>query len=71
METPLLTWVCITAAVMIVFIADAVIALTHRHKNLRHSHLIEVSKEQELFFIPGDPMPGSAKDYECDDIENS
>ncbi len=57
MDTPLITWICIVAAVLILFIVRLaqVRMASHHHHALRHQ-FIEIGSEREEFFVPGDPL---------------
>lgn len=63
METPVITWLCIVAAVLILFIVRLaqVRMAHHQHRALRH-RFIEIGSEREEFFVPGDdPDPDDAE----------
>ena len=65
MNVPLLTWICM-AAVVIVLLAAHVIHLRHSSRHSRH-RMFGIGSEREEFFIPGDPLRRTDKDYDCDD----
>lgn len=70
MDTPFLVWSGIIAFVALLFIIDAVKAFRRTHAG-RGRHLLGMSKERELFYIPGDPSPrrDDDDDYDFDDCE--
>jgi len=51
MNTPLITWSCIIAFLIIVMITNIVIAAVHNHG---HHRFIELGSENEEFYVPGD-----------------
>lgn len=66
MDTPILTWTLIIAAVAVVFIIDAIYKdKSSRKQGHRHSSpIVESGSEREMFFAPGDPRPGDLNDYD-------
>lgn len=71
MDTPFLVWSGIIAVVAILFIIDAVKAFRRTHAE-GGRHLLDMSKEREIFYIPGDPSPRRVDDdaYDFDDFED-
>lgn len=55
MTTPLITWSCIVALLLITMIVNVVYSALHSRLRMRHRHhLIETGREDEEFFVPGD-----------------
>lgn len=80
MDTPLVTWICIVAAVLLVFAINAARALVmmsrkHALHHVLHTHnfhnILGVARESDILYLPGDPMPGKPDDYDADDFECS
>lgn len=69
MNTAFLSWACIIAAVLLIIIIDAIRACKLHLKN-KHCRLFEISKEREIFFIPGDPTHEKTDDLDYDDFED-
>lgn len=68
MDTPLITWVCITALFAIAIIVRFVHAACHCARG-RH-RIIEFGTEREELFIPGDPDPKNIDGYDYEDFED-
>lgn len=55
---PLITW-CVIVAAMTVLISVRLFKNEHRHMPPRHKgNFLEIGRESEEFFAPGDSMPG-------------
>lgn len=71
MNTPLIGWVCIAAAMAMMIIAHIVKSISrhseHHHSHLRAHHLIEIGSEREEFFVPGDQLKAERNDIDCTD----
>lgn len=69
MNTPIITWLCIVTLLLLLILIRCIRAMASSSpKNKkRHTRLIEFGSERELLFIPGDPDPKSAYDYDCTD----
>lgn len=63
MNIPVLIWSCIIALVVLVFVADALMSYIRNRKKGSH-HIIELCKEREMFFVPGDPVNIDIYDYD-------
>lgn len=80
MNVPLITWVCIAVA-MIMLVLIRIFLSAHEHmkesnKLTPHSHvavarprhkILEIGNEREEFFAPGDRLPGNPDYYGDDD----
>lgn len=56
MNTPLITWICIAVAALLICIVRIINVMNHR-RELHHRHpLVEVGRVWEEFYIPGDPV---------------
>lgn len=65
MNTPLITW-CAIIALFVVILVIKIINTARRHT--RHSHsVIEIGKESEEFYMPGDEW--LFKDQDVKDID--
>ncbi len=74
MNIPLITWCCIAAVVMVIVVVRVSAALLHRRhmaapsRHGRH-RFIEVGREWEELYVPGDRIIRNDYDYdECDDL---
>ena len=75
MTTPMITWTCITAAVVLYFMIKLFVAVHHSrqlhasrvhvHAPRRH-HFFEMGTEREELFVGGDPLH---EDDDCDEDE--
>ncbi len=61
MNVPLLTWICVVTAVVLVIL----VKLTHH--NFRHIKIFSIGRECEQIYIPGDKILHD--DYDIDDDE--
>ena len=68
LNIPLITW-CIIVAAMTVLISVRLFRKerTHVHAHHHHGHVLEMGKEREEFFIPGDRI--SKRDDAINDID--
>lgn len=73
MTTPMITWSCITAAVILYFMVKLFLAVHHsrqlRAQHAHHSHrhhFFEMGTEREELFVGGDPLH---EDDDCDEDE--
>ena len=69
MTTPMMTWSCIIAAVVLYFMIKLFITVHHNHRahvqaSAHPHHLIEFGSEREELFVGGDPMH---VDDDCDE----
>lgn len=66
MDQPILIWCVIMGILLLTFVFHALEKLRDQrrrpHALHRHHHLVELGKEREMFFIPGD-----RKDEDCDE----
>lgn len=65
MNTPLITWGCIVGLFIIILVVRLYRATTDGSKSKRK--IISFMSEREEFYIPGDPDPKNADDYDFDD----
>lgn len=65
MSTPLLFWLLVFGAFVIVLALRLTAALIH-HLHGRH-HIFEAGTEREIVYIPGDPLHPDENDYEDDE----
>ena len=66
MTTALITWISVVALVSLLIIFKSVHSLKKK-KNKKHSNLLEITSESEIFFIPGDILKYNERDYDIDD----
>lgn len=68
MNTALITWSCIVGlfalAVVLRFISALRFCAKGKHR------IIAFGTERENLFIPGDPDPRKADDYDCEDFDD-
>ncbi len=72
MTTPMITWTCITAAVVLYFMVKLFIAVHHSRQHahvharthVRRHPFFELGTEREELFVGGDPMH---VDDDCDE----
>jgi len=66
MGTPIITWLAIIT-LFIVIISARLVAQAIRHsgkKSIMHHRFIEIGKEHEVFYCPGDPLRKDLGDEE-------
>lgn len=56
MENPMLFWYIVVGALLIAFFVRFVRATHHisRHRDRLSHHFIEIGREKDMFYIPGD-----------------
>lgn len=56
MNEQMITWCIVAAIIAAVFLLSAMFRLIESHpsRNRNRRHIIEVGKEKDMFFIPGD-----------------
>lgn len=59
MSHPEITWCVIVGILLLSFSLEALYHYREKrhHKHLKHRHVVEIGRDSEMFFIPGD------KDY--------
>lgn len=65
MSQPMIVWCAIVGVLLLAFVfRSAERYLTGRHfkAGVQHHHVLEIGKESEMFYVPGDP-----KDDDSDD----
>ncbi len=66
MENPMLLWYVVVGIVLMVVSLRFALTMRHpRHHHVRH-HLVELGRERDMFFIPGD-VPAGHDDEDDDD----
>lgn len=68
MESPMLLWYLLVGALLMAFFVHFVrsVRQDHHAAHVRHHHLIELGREREMFYIPGD-VPADREDDDDDD----
>lgn len=56
MNTPLIAWVCIAAAIALLILTHIIKTTCHHSVRRHRHHFIEIGSEREEFFVPGDPI---------------
>ncbi|MDE5726814.1 MAG: hypothetical protein K2F86_06605 [Duncaniella sp.] len=55
MNEQMIRWCAIVGILLCIFITRCLVwYFSHPNRKARHSHLIEIGKEREIFFVPGD-----------------
>ena len=75
MNIPLITWLCIALAMILIVIVRVFLSAHDRQMNKQHQHvsntphrrLFEIGNERGEFFVPGDRLPDSIDYYGDDD----
>lgn len=73
METAFIIWYCVVIMVCAIILARIVVAISQHHfrrHNKKAIHIVQMSNEREMLYIPGDSlnMDGSDNDYNTDDM---
>lgn len=63
METTLIVWILVASVMTLVVLFKPIKLLV---LYLRHNHLIEVGRESEEIWIPGDKLPSESSCYDED-----
>lgn len=66
MTTALITWISVVAFVSFLMIFRSVHSFK-RHSSKKYIHLLEITNEREMLFIPGDTLKYDDRDYDSDD----
>lgn len=66
MNTPLIAWVCIAAAIALLIMAHIIKATCHHSVHSHRHHFIEIGNERDEFFVPGDPGERNEADINDD-----
>lgn len=69
MNTPVITWACIIAAIALLCAIDAAAAAIRRSRH-HHHHLLDSADERELLYAPGDPAPNHPDLSDCYDEDD-
>ncbi|MBO5456315.1 MAG: hypothetical protein J6A20_07360 [Muribaculaceae bacterium] len=74
MNIPLITWLCIALAMILIVIVRVFLSAHERQMNKQqhvsnttHRKLFGIGSEREEFFVPGDRLPDSIDYYGDDD----
>ena len=64
MSQPMIVWYSIAGVLLLAFVFRAVkqVFLGYRPNSLKQRHLLEIGKEKEIFYIPGDIEDGDFKE---------
>lgn len=66
MATALITWISVVAFVSFLVIFKSVYSFKKRSSK-KSVHLLEITNEREMLFIPGDILKYDDRDYDSDD----
>lgn len=73
MATAFMTWCGVVTLICAIIFTRVIVALVqrhhHHHQSKRLVHLVQMSNEREMLFVPGDTLDsdGISKDYNSDD----
>ena len=65
MSQPMIVWCAIVGALLFAFLlrtAGKYYSERHHKANYHHSHVIEIGKEREMFYVPGDAEDDNSDD---------
>lgn len=67
MDTALFTWVIIAIVCAVAILYKVMDSLYHHHRKFHRNRIVEIGRESEEFYVPGDRIMKNDYDYDYDD----